>query len=351
MSGAVVVVACMKLVELRAGVDPLSGAVIPDPMSAGPSPADEAALEWALRIAAAVGGTVVAVSAGSAESDAMLRGAIAAGAARAARVGVSGAESSAVVAQAIAHAVRSVVDASGSSLEASGSFIVTCGDASLDRGSGSVPAFLAGELGASQALGLVGVSLGADEQPAAVHLEVERRLDGGRRERLSVRPPCIISVEAGTARLRRAPLDRTLAAGAAEVQAIEWSSPRVLAAAGTGTGGGVELVSEEPFRPRTRVVPPPPAGLGPRERILGLTGSLHGRPAARTLVLEPELAADELLSTLAAWGELPEGLVVEPPSHDAAASHDTAASHDAAASHDTAASHDAAASHDEPEPS
>ncbi len=51
---------------------------------------------------------------------------------------------------------------------------------------------------------------------------------------------------------------------------------------------------------------------GARERILDLTGSLQERPAARTLVLEPEAAADALLSTLAEWGELPEGVATGP---------------------------------------
>jgi electron transfer flavoprotein beta subunit len=71
---------------------------------------------------------------------------------------------------------------------------------------------------------------------------------------------------------------------------------------------GVELIGVEPFRPRTRLVPPP-AGFGPRARIINLTGALHERTAARILTLEPEAAADELLSTLAGWGELPAGLL------------------------------------------
>ncbi len=53
---------------------------------------------------------------------------------------------SAVVAALLAQALREV-----------GADGVLCGDASLDGGSGSVPAFLAGELRAAQALGLVGL--------------------------------------------------------------------------------------------------------------------------------------------------------------------------------------------------
>ncbi len=322
-----VIVACMKLVELRAGVDALSGAVVADPASAGASSSDEAALEWALRIAEATGGHVVALSAGGPRCDDILRAAVAAGAQRAVRLPLGAAAPSAVVASTLAAGVRRLTapparlpagvgagSAGGAGADADGavlppSIVVCCGDASADRGSGSVPAFLAGELAAAQALGLVAVDvppLGGS--PAGFVLEVERRLDRGRRERLRLRAPCVISVEAVTARLRRAPLARALAAGAAEVEVFE-GDPGGGPVGGSvegPAGGHVELVALEPFRPRTRLVPPPAAGLGARERILGLTGALHERPAARTLVLDAEKAADELLATLAQWGELPE---------------------------------------------
>ncbi len=42
---------------------------------------------------------------------------------------------------------------------AAGAQWVVCGDVSADRGSGAVPAFLAAELDAAQALGLVGVEI------------------------------------------------------------------------------------------------------------------------------------------------------------------------------------------------
>jgi electron transfer flavoprotein beta subunit len=133
-------------------------------------------------------------------------------------------------------------------------------------------------------------------------LEVERRLDRGRRERLRLRPPCVVSVEAGTARLRRASLQRSLLSQQAVVE--------VLAREQTESTERVELMSFEPYRPRTRVVPPPQPGLDPRARIAILTGALHERPTARTLVLDAEAAADELLTTLAEWGELPTGVIV-----------------------------------------
>jgi len=314
------VVACMKLVELGAAVDPLTGHVIADPLSAGPSPADQAALEWALRIGEVAGAEVVAVSAGAPRCEEMLRDALAAGATRALHIVLEDDQPSAVVAGVVAEGLRMllarqtgdqapdlpVTDAAVPPV------VVCCGDASLDRGSGSFPAFLAGELRAAQALGLVAVNLG----PV---LEVERRLDLGRRERLRLVPPCVISVEAATARLRRAPLPGVLAARSATVELIDAvlrpdpNGSRValdpngpLDGTNRAENGswversGVELVGVEPFRPRTRVVPPP-KGDTARERILDLTGAFHERRGVRVVVAEAEAAAAELLATLSQW--------------------------------------------------
>jgi electron transfer flavoprotein alpha/beta subunit len=121
-------------------------------------------------------------------------------------------------------------------------------------------------------------------------------------------PPFVISVEAGTARLRRASLQRSLTARDAVVD--------VLPEEADAQEAGVELVSWEPYRPRTRVVAPPQPGLGPRARIAALTGALHARAPARTVVLDAEEAADELLSALAEWGELPEDFAVAEPEPD-----------------------------------
>ena len=87
--------------------------------------------------------------------------------------------------------------------------VVVCGDASADRGSGSVPAFLADELDAAQALGLLQLTT-SDGDPAT--MSALRRLDGGRRERLAVPAPAVVSVEGAAGELRRASLAATLAA-------------------------------------------------------------------------------------------------------------------------------------------
>ncbi len=69
-------------------------------------------------------------------------------------------------------------------------------------GTGALPAFLAHELAAAQALGLVTLTTDGHR------LAAERRLDGGWRERLTVPCPAVCSVEAAGVRLRRAPSGR-----------------------------------------------------------------------------------------------------------------------------------------------
>jgi len=301
MSAPAVIGVCWKVVDLRAVVDPLTGDVLPDPDGLGVSAADEAALEWALRLGEAWERPVLIAAAGERSCEPLLQAALAAGAARAVRVAIGPDSPSALVAARLAPVLR-----------AAGADGVLCGDASLDRGSGSVPAFLAGELGAAQALGLVGLGV----ETADRTLLVERRLDRGRRERLRVRPPFVVSVEAGTARLRRASLSALLATRRAEIEVAEaGGEDRTGAVGGTLEAGeeveagrqvdAARIVGIEPFRPRTRVVAPPPATLGPRERVLALTGALRGRQPSRTLKLGPEEAAAALLQALSDWGELP----------------------------------------------
>jgi electron transfer flavoprotein beta subunit len=275
----VIVAVAQKWVDHRPEVDPLTGAVRTDPRTSGASAADQAALEWALRAAEAWDGEVLVVSAGPADADAMLREALAAGAARAVRVDLpAGARSDDVAA-----GLAPVVAAAG---------LVLCGDWSLDRGSGSVPAFLAARLGAAQALGCTALDIDPN-RPGEVR--AVRRLDGGRRERLVVRLPGVVSVEGGTIRLRRASLDMVLRARRA---AVEDAAPARLAHEPPPAP-----VRRRPYRPRARALPPPP-GLDARERILALTGALTERNPPQLLVLDPAAAADRILEQLRTWGYL-----------------------------------------------
>ncbi|HEX6419244.1 MAG TPA: mycofactocin-associated electron transfer flavoprotein beta subunit [Acidimicrobiales bacterium] len=265
--------ACLKWVDRRPEVDPLTGAVATDPRTSGASEADAAALEWGLRLGEAWGDEVVAVTAGPAAAEALLREALAAGAARAVRVDLPAGAPSEAVAAGLAGALA-------------GAQVVVCGDWSLDRGSGAVPAYLAAHLGAAQALGLVDLAPG---EPGS--LRAERRLDGGRRERLAVAAPMVLSVE-GRTRLRRARLAGVLAARDAEVALHPGPPVRERPPARTA-----------PYRPRARVLPPP-GGRSPRERVLVLTGALADRTPPEQAVLDPGAAADRILDQLRAWGYL-----------------------------------------------
>lgn len=287
------VVVCLKWLSPHDGDDRFGGI----------SPADASALEWALRCGAATGDDVVAISVGTSAADAALRIALASGVSRAVRVDVTDPDdlSSSDVAALIAGALKQS-GRTGMNSETRNDVrsdvrsdvrYVWCGDYSLDRGTGSVPAFLAAHLGAAQALGLIELDV-AELGPADGAIRATRRLDGGRRERLGVSAPAVLSVEGSTATLRRAPLARSLAAQNA---AIEVTSPdHALVAPHTPA-------VRAPFRPRARVLPPP-AG-EPLDRVKSLlsgpTGAKsHGAPVA----LSPAEAAERILVALHEWGYL-----------------------------------------------
>jgi electron transfer flavoprotein beta subunit len=264
---------CLKLQDRRPEIDPLTGATHHDARFTGLSDADLAAVEWALRCADAWGGEVLAVSAGGPHADGILHFALGNGA-RALRVEMPPGAPSDVVATALAPALEACD-------------LVWCGDQSLDRGTGAVPAFLAARLGAAQALGLVGVEI----QDAPGELVVTRRLDGGRRERLRVHGPAVLSVEGSTARLRRASVGHWLSARRGEVT-VQPGPP--VHEHGSRTS--------RPFRPRARALPAP-RGATALERIEALTDMhLGGATTSAAVTLEPAEAAARILAALSEWG-------------------------------------------------
>jgi electron transfer flavoprotein beta subunit len=273
-----VVAVALKCVDLRPEIDPLTGTVRHDRRSSGLSLADAAALEWALRLGEAWELPVTAITAGPPEAEGVLREAAALGAARLVRVPAEAGAPSEAVALALGPPLG-------------GAVVVCCGDYSADRGSGSVPAFLAGQLEAAQALGLAGLT----PEGAGV-LVGQRRLDGGRRERLRVSAPAVISVEPGAARLRRAPLSGLMTAGQAAIETAD-------AGAVTDRHRRVHVLRTAPYRPRPRTLPPPSGG-SPRDRLLELTGSETERTPPRVVRATPEEAADELIRYLKDQGYL-----------------------------------------------
>lgn len=238
---------------------------------AGVSPADEAALEVGLQLAGVDEVTIVCV--GPVEAETVLRDALAAGAHRAVRVSATHAASN-DVAVAIA-AVAADAD------------LIVCGDYSLDRGTGSVPAYLAAHLGAAQALGLV------DIDRSSSPLRVVRRLDGGRRELLDVPIPAVLSVEGSVARLRRAPLAAALRAKTAEIRVIP------------GPAAPDDSTHVTAYRPRARSLTAPAGGTLSRIRDILHIGAAD-QTYSETVTLEPDAAAARIIEQLDEWGYLGE---------------------------------------------
>ena len=272
---------CMKWVALRPDVDPLTGSVETDNRWSGASAADEAALETALRIAATNDATVTVCAVGPSTAEPMVRNGLAAGASRAIRVDAHADATSRSVANALAETLV-------------GHDLILCGDWSVDRGSGSVPVFLAAKLGYDDACGLTSVEVDAAE---SMQLTATRRLDGGRRERLIVNGPAVLSVEGSVARLRRASIQGVLAAATAEVEVCIAKTPLEHEPTPTRTAA---------FRPRP-IDNPAPSADDPRDRVIQLTGALTNRTPPQRLVLSPDEAAIKILGQLADWGyTLPE---------------------------------------------
>lgn len=275
------IAACLKWVDQRPEADALGLPAEPDARFGGVSAADQAALEWALRCSGPGGDDVLAISVGPSQADGVLRDALAAGATRAVRIDVPfGAPSRVVAACLAAHL--------------GGASLVWCGDASFDRGTGSVPAFLADELGYPQALGLVAVDLASGAAADGVRLDVLRRLDGGRRERLAISGPTVLSVEGSTAMLRRAPLRALLGR-----HGIEVACPTAVAI-GETSGAGVS----RPYRPRPRALAPP-SGETALDRVKELLAPVASGARGELVVLPPAEAAERILSALRDWGYLP----------------------------------------------
>ncbi|MQA94366.1 MAG: putative mycofactocin-associated electron transfer flavoprotein [Streptosporangiales bacterium] len=321
----------LKPVPRHVDVDPLTGAVSTPHAPARAGAADLAALEIALRLreawtaadpgpddppatetrsptetrssaepgaggvadAAAGAGrgrpiTVLAVCAAPAEqagaADAVLRDALAMGTTRAIRAEVAPGTPG------TAASVRRSAEALAAALTTCD--IVLCGDYSDDGGTGAVPALLAAAGDRAQALGLVKVE--PDTDPGVVR--AERRLDRGRRERLRVRSPMVLSVEGTAARPRRAALPALLHAREATIEVV----PAAPAAAAAEPETPPRTA---PFRPRARALPPP-AGTTPRERVLDLLGAGAEREPPRRVDADPPDAAREIVDQLRRWGYL-----------------------------------------------
>ena len=308
--GGPLIMVCLRITDLRPAVDPLVGTVTRDRLGVGLTPADGAALEHALRIADAWSGRVVVVCVGPESVEPVLRDVVALGVS-VVRVPLGDEGDGHRYVAELVEDERALARTLVAAIAPFGRpDLVLCGDRSADRGTGAVPAYLAHELGASQALGLVSVVAESALDGAPWTLLVERRLDGGWRERLRVSLPAVCSVEGAGVRLRRASLSGALAATDPTPAAgsTGTTSAAVASAANpiTAGPGSIHVGPTRPFTPRTRILAAP-ADPDPRVRLLELTGALvaHDPPT----VLHPadaSEAADLLLAFLSRHGYMDE---------------------------------------------
>lgn len=277
---------CVKWVATRLTVDPVDGSVDHQPHESRFSRADLAAVETGLRLAEHLGsGGVTVICVGPLGVEDSLRDLVASGVDNVMRIETGALPdpadqpSSVQVADAIAGVIRARID------DHDVQPVVVCGDLSADRGSGSVPAFLADALDVVQALGLLDVQVGTGGR-----LTCTRRLDGGRREKLAVTMPAVISVEGSVADLRRASLAAMVTSRSVPIEVV----------AGSFCAGG-ETSALRAYVPRTRVVAPP-SGDHALDRIVELTGARTDRTPPRTVTADPTEAASMILEQLREWG-------------------------------------------------
>lgn len=266
------VAVCMKWTPGLPEVNALTGEVhTQSPRFGGVSAADQAALEMALRLGLQRSMDVTVITVGDKQSEQSLYDALAAGAKKTIRIASARSLSSAETARVMAPALGDAA-------------YILCGDYSNDRGSGSVPAFLAAELGIKQALGVVSLTIEMDS------IVLSRRLDGGRREHSRVSDRVVISVEGSVAKLRRASLANSLATRDDRIQIIP-----VAPSAPQGES------TYKPFRPRPRTISYP-LGDTALQRLHSITDVASASARGEQIQLTSAESAKYIMKTLARWG-------------------------------------------------
>ena len=96
--------------------------------------------------------------------------------------------------------------------------------------------------------------------------------------------------------MRRAPLADVLSSNAESVIVRESAAPS------TGVVPVLSASCSGPYRPRTKVVAPPP-GEHALDRVLSLTKSSTNRAPARVVEVPPGEAADLILEAIRQWGD------------------------------------------------
>lgn len=269
-------------------VDPLTGLIDEGRVLYMLNPADESALELALRLRPA-NGKVSALSVGPVEADALLREALAAGVDHAARVWDAeiGPIKPAITSILLAAALR-VIGLPD---------LVLCGGHSADRGSGTVPALLAERLDWPAVTDVTQFEI-VENRALAL-----RRLARGARAESEVRLPAVLGLDTERIRLRQASLPKLMRAKHAPIplyglEALDLSPQDLHFPAMT-------LHEVMPPRPRARIMFAPDAAAPAQERVAQiLSAGVAGKAGQILEGGTPEQQADAIIDFLRQHGFL-----------------------------------------------
>lgn len=280
---------CLKYVSDPATVevDPITGTIAPERLLYIADPASEVALEYALQLSSNAG-TVQVLTVGAANTEPVLRKALAAGATHALRLWDDGLPdlTPVVIARLLAAALH--VDGAPD--------MVLCGTRSAERGSGQVPALLAEYLGWPVATDVTSLEIAGSEA------RVQCRLARGAREERELRLPAVIALEPGLMRLRHASLTGMLQAAR---DTIPISRLADLGVSRDDIDLPAPLVyAVGPPRPRPRTTFIPDSSLPAHERIAQILSSGVTREAGKTIAGPPEEMAEAIVTFLREQGFL-----------------------------------------------
>ncbi len=224
------------------------------------NPADRVALVKALEVKASwPGGEIIAITAGPARAEQVLRMALASGADEAVHLKdeVFEASDAYTTALALSRVVKKL-----------GYTVVLCGNKSLDTGAGQVPAFLAELLGIPQVTAVVGL-----ETISQGRIKLWRRLERGRRQVLECPLPALCAIDSSAGQPRYVS-EFTLG------QAMERSIRNLILAdiglAQTDVGPQaslVRIVGLSPPKPRTKKIYIPDGSMSASQRMSYLLSS------------------------------------------------------------------------------
>lgn len=284
---------CLKYVPDPATVevDPLTGVIDTSRMLTITNPADEAALELALRLHAEsddMASEIVALTVGPAATEMVLRNALSVGVTSVLRVwdDLPVPLEPTAIAMLLAAALRreGLLD------------IILCGTRSVERGSGQVPALLAESLGWPVVTDITHLEM--DDGT----VRVQQRLERGAREEFVVPRPAVLALEPGLVRLRHASLTGVMKAKRATIPT------RNAADLGLSVNDmrlpAPVIRAVLPPRPRPRTTFMPDSSLPPHERIEQILSAGVAREAGQLLEGPPDAMADAILAFLREKGFL-----------------------------------------------